>query len=368
MNIEKEITKYYNEQFEKHKPALIDLLSSFLGEEHRELIKEKVNSLDIIYFVTRRDLSLALKNDDLNENEQKMLEIFLEKILNYNPLDLEKMTVEELIAYAEKIYDLLSPKNKELFTAAKIAFLIGKEGDLINTTTMTIIKESIKILIKGVQPISLYHYIIGTYGTPKQLGSFKYQDCGLRITYKNQEKGVVVLPIYPRDLSPDGKFLWAVLNYVIDFLKKEDIDLWHGSINLGKRLNTRITDYLSIILAHKLHKNGTYIFDNKSLSKIEKKYERLLESEVYQKIKLYFGSLFTKFLIEPNKIIELVGKESFHQFALWISYLASDLEDEMDYYEEYYEEEDENAISVQIPDLDIDIMEVLDDIDRKSVV
>ena len=181
---------------------------------------------------------------------------------------------------------------------------------------------------------------------------FKFEYCTLRAI---NDKGVIALPIYPRDLSPDGKFLWALLNYIINSLKKEDIDLWYGSTNLGKKVTACITDYLSIILTHKLHKNGTYIFDNKDLSKIEKKYERLLESEVYQKIKLYFGNLFLKFLTEPNKVIELVGKDNFHQFALWISYFASNLEDELD----YYTIDNENIAQVQKPN--IDIIKILDD-------
>lgn len=361
MNPESEITAYYNKQFENHKEDIVEVLCKFLGEEYREISTTKVNSLDIIYFVNRRDLNLALKNDDMAEIEQKMLEGFLERILDYNPIAFEKITIEELINYIEKIQDLLSPENKELFSNSKIFFSFRKKYDITDFESERLLKETLKILIKSVQNIGLYHYIIGTYGNPKNLGSFKYENCGLR-TYENQDKGVITLQIYPRDLSPDGQFLWAVLNYVRDSIKKEDIDLWHGSINLGKKLNTHITDYISIILAHNLHKNGAFIFDNKYLSKIEKKYERLLESEVYQKIKSYFGNLFVKFLIEPNKVIELVGKDNFKQFALWITYLASDLEDELDYYDEYYEEdEDENKVDVVIPDLDIDIMEVLDD-------
>ncbi len=361
MSIEKEITKYYNARYEKFKKDLIEVLCKFLGEEYREVIISKINSLDIVYFVTKRDLSIALKNDDLDKNEQKMLEYFLEKLLNYNPLLFGKMSIKELIDYIESKYELLSASSKKLFDKSKEAFLISTSENLLNPWHENILKISLKIILNETHPISLYHYLIGVYGEPTNIESFEYKNCSLRI-YENKDKGVISLPIYPRDLSPDGEFLWAILNYVIDSIKKEDIDLWHGSINLGKKLNTHITDYISIILAHNLHENGIFIFDNKYLSKSEKKYERLLESEVYQKIKSYFGNLFIKFLIEPNVVIELVGKENFRQFALWISYAASNLEDEIDYYEEDYEEdEDENKVDVIIPDLDIDIMEVLDD-------
>lgn len=224
MNPESEITAYYNKQFESHKEDIVEVLCKFLGEEYREISTTKVNSLDIIYFVALRDLRLALKNDDMTESEQKMLESFLERILDYNPIAFEKMTIEELINYIEKTQYLLSRERRERFATLKMLFSLRKKYGALSSSIEKMLKETFKHMIESVQNIGLYHYIIGTYGNPENLGGFKYKNCSLGI----KDKGVISLPIYPRDLSPDGQFLWAVLNYVRDSIKKEDIDLWHG--------------------------------------------------------------------------------------------------------------------------------------------
>lgn len=63
MNIEQEITSFFNDKYEKYKKDIIEVLCNFLGEEYRQTITKKVNNLSIVYFVNHRNVKTCLKNE-----------------------------------------------------------------------------------------------------------------------------------------------------------------------------------------------------------------------------------------------------------------------------------------------------------------
>jgi len=361
MNIEQEITAYLNANYEKHKDDIIEVLCKFLGEEHRKINTDKVNSLGIVYFVNRKWLKSCLRSEDLDDSECKLLEYFLDKMDNAEEINFDNMNIKELIAYLDK-KDLKPSLRLALECAKKIVALSEDIGDLEEYEGLKEAENALRLCYKKTQNIGPNYYIIGTYGY-NNIKDFNYKCCSLR-EYEStdgKESGTVFLPIYNDDFSPESSYFWAILTYIVsDF--DSSLELWYKSFEFGEKVYQKIINYFGIILANRLHKQNIFIFDNKNLTRNEDKYEKLKNNEVFKKIKMYFGDLFSKFLFDPNSVVELVGKDNFRKFALWLIYLAPSLSDYLDLEDEEYEEaKSTEHIEIPYEELDIDIMEVLDD-------
>lgn len=375
MSIDEEITKYYNEKYEKSKPAIIDVLCHLLGEEQRELVTKKVNSFEIVYTVTRKDLKRSLKNPNLDSNEKQLMEYFLDKMDKCKPFDFDKMNLKEIVAFLETNISFLPDSKKNIFEELKsiLEFIESSGIDLKGIEEY--LKEDLKEIgefCKKHQATSPFYHLIGSYGE-HYFCDFDGDVCTLH-TYNNQEIGVITLPIYNYDFSPDNNYFWGILEYILgnnelgDSLTKGISVCMVDNEELGdlytKMAYDKIQIYFGIMLAHELHQKGTFIFDNKYLTRNDKKYEKMKDNEVFKRIKKYFEPLFSEFLFNPNKVMDLVGKDNFKKFALWIDYLAPRLDDVEKLEEDFEDEMDEKEkerIPIPYEELDFDIMEVLDD-------
>lgn len=366
MNIENEITTYLNSRYQTHKKDIIETLCEFFGEELREEISGKINNLDIVYFVNRKDLNICLEDETLDSNERKLLEYFLDKMNRAEEIDFANMTPKEIVSYLES--QELKEEEKTLIAAAKLAIQFDPVYGDNNTKEET--KKLSEILLKAFglikQPMTTQnHCIIGNSDNDntKWIPAFKFQGCSITSPKtSSSENETMSLPLYNSSFSPDSDYFWSILHHLKEFYSS--MNLWYGNINLGRLVYNKALFYFNRILTNKLHQKGIYVFDNKNLTKNEELYNKLASSSIFKKIESYFGALFPKFITNPSEVIELVGKENFTKFALWLVYLAPFLE------ENYYEEFDENEKDEQESQLELssNLDEVLADIDIDEVL
>ena len=305
MNIEREIERFYNAQIDKYKPAIIEELCKFFGNKYRPFIEERIKNYKVFYSVKREDLERCLTIDELEDEEKKLIEYFLDKFDYLDKLDndLHKTLKKALAldALDDELRNQIKDVLHELETDKSVInnnLCIGKYGEINEKDIKDIFKKNLESkswssLHAFIQRISVYN---GTFNNG--------------VDYIN---GLLRFIGYQNNL---GKF--------IDPSKAFNLNV--EIPNFEYRTYSEILNYISLMILKGLKEQDIHDFlTNKHLDKIN--YE-LFDNPLFNKFMEYFGDLLPTFVFEPNKVIELLGKENFTEFALFIA--GEDLEIDID--------------------------------------
>lgn len=297
MNIEKEIEGFYNAQIDKYKPAIIEELCKFFGNKYRPLIEERIKKYKVFYSVKKEDLERCLTIDELDDEERKLIEYFLDKLdieLSDYAEDLRK-TLEKALANDALDDELRNnieyvlhklETDKSIF---KNDLCIGKYGEINEEDIKDMLKNNSNFktwasLKACIQKIIIYD------------GSFNN---GL-----DYIRGLLQFIGYQKN---SGKFIDPSQTFKLN-VEISDFEF---------RTYSQILHYISIIILKGLKEQGIHDFlTNKHLDKID--YE-LFDNPPLNKFMEYFGDLLPTFVFEPNKVIEILEKENFTEFVLFIT-------------------------------------------------
>lgn len=282
MDVEREIEKFYNTQIDKYKPTIIEKLCKFFGNKYRPLIEERIKNYKVFYSVKREDLERCLTIDELDDEERKLIEYFLDKFDYLDKLDTEAN-------------DINNGTDKNVINDN---LCIGKYGeisekDIKEMLAKDYITRTYHSLYTSIQKISVYN------------GAFNNGIDYIR--------GLLEFIGYQNNL---GKFINPRKTFSLNVeIPDFEYDTYY-----------KILNYISLMILKGLKEQGIHDFlTNKYLDDVN--YE-LFDNPPLNKFMEYFGDLLPTFVFEPNKVIELLGKENFTEFALFIA--GEDLEIDID--------------------------------------